>query len=73
MYQNKTICLLLTDVMPSSCGECICSESSCNLPMKEYPHHDEIKKAFIKKRHPNCPLLLKEHTQVFYKGNLMEI
>jgi hypothetical protein len=58
MYQNKVGMIRYTDVIPDSCAECVCSESSCYLPMKKYPHHDELKKAYTQKRHPDCPLIL---------------
>lgn len=58
MYQNKVGIIRHTDVMPDSCQECVCSESSCDLPMKKYPHHDELKKAYTQKRHPDCRLIL---------------
>ncbi len=57
MYQNKVGTIRYTDIMPDNCQECVCSESSCDLPMKKYPHHDELKKAYTQKRHPDCPLI----------------
>lgn len=58
MYKNKIIAIV-TDVIPDSCGECICSENVCSLPMKKYPCNYEIKKIYIDKRHKDCPLVLK--------------
>jgi hypothetical protein len=58
MYQNKITTFKCTDIMPDNCQECVCSESGCDLPMKNYPHHDEIKKAYTQKRHPDCRLIL---------------
>ena len=57
MYKNKVVAIV-TDVIPDNCSECICSEGVCNLPMKKYPRNDEIKKAYISKRHKDCPLVL---------------
>lgn len=43
--------------IPNSCKECPCHW--CRLPMKTNSHgyyKDEIKKAYVEKRHKNCPL-----------------
>ena len=56
MYMNKVLAII-TDRIPNSCAECVCSEGICSLPMKNYPR-DEIKKEYSQKRHMDCPLKL---------------
>ena len=41
--------------LPESCKDCTCT--NCHLPQKKNTYRDEIKKAYTKKRHEECPLM----------------
>ena len=62
MYVNKFMGIV-TDILPDNCNECLCSEVLCRKPMKAYPHHGEIRKAYLKKRHKECPLIVASEIQ----------